>query len=186
MSPVERRSSTATTRAVLVGVAGVVAGIALVLFVVNLADSGSERFEIRLGDDRFDAGDAASRAASIDAGGPILFSDLAGGSRDILLQHLGDDPEAGWHAFAAQPPGAPRDCVLQWQADAGEFVDCEGDVWPADGTGLPSYPVTIEDGGLLVDLNAEFREVDDDVEGDEEPAGDDPVISGDAPTTTAG
>src|SRR6056297_257099 len=179
MSPVERRSSTATTRAVLVGAAGVVAGIALVLFVVNLADSGSERFEIRLGDDRFDAGDAASRAASIDAGGPILFSDLAGGARDILLQHLGDDPEAGWHAFAAQPPGAPRDCVLQWQPDAGEFVDCDGEVWPADGTGLTSYPVEVVDGELLIDLNAEFREADD--EADDEPTGDDPVISGDAP-----
>lgn len=184
MSPVERRSSSATTRAIVVGVAGVIAGIALVLFIVNLADSGSERFEIRLGDERFDAGSAEARARSIDDGGPILFSDLAGGSRDIFLQHLGDEPEAGWYAFSAQPPGAPRDCVLEWVEAAEEFVDCDGGVWPADGTGLTSYPVTIEDGELLVDLNAEFRETDggDDGDGD----GDDPVLSGDAPSTTSG
>jgi hypothetical protein len=179
VSPVERRSSSATTWAVVVGVAGVVAGIALVLFVVNLADSGSERFEIRLGDERFDAGGAEGRARSIDEGGPILFSDLAGGSRDIILQHLGDDPETGWHAFSAQPPGAPRDCVLEWVEAAGEFVDCEGRTWPADGAGLTSYPVSVEDGELFVDLNAEFRDADD---GDGD--GDDPIVSGDAPTTT--
>lgn len=164
MSPVERRSSSATTTAVLVGVAGVVAGLGLVWFMVNLAGQGTESVQVRLGDDRFDAGHVEDRANSIDKGGPVLFPDVAGRSRDIYLQHLGDEPEDGWVAFAAQATGKARDCFLQWQADDDEFEDCDGDRYPADGDVplLTSYPVTVEDGRIYVDLNAEFRDEADD------------------------
>jgi len=181
VSPVERRTTPSTTTIVAVALAGVVTAIALVALVVNLSDSGSDRFEIRLGDERFSAGRAEDRARSIAADGPILFSDLAGGRRDILLVHVGDDPLTGWSAIGAQPPGAPRDCVLRWRPDTADLVDCDGTVWPLDGAGLVTYPVAIEDGDVLVDLNAEFRTPAADDDGDR---GDDPIVSGDAPSTS--
>jgi hypothetical protein len=160
VSPVERRSSSATTTAVLIGLAGVVAGLGLVVLMVNLASRGSETFEVRLGDDRFAAGGVERRADSIERGGPILFSDVAGGSRDIILQHIGTEPDEGWFAFSAQPVGKPRDCFLQWQAEVRTFEDCDGVRYPADGDdpALTQYPVSIEDGDLFVDLNYEFRQ----------------------------
>jgi hypothetical protein len=174
MSPVERRTRSATTTAVLVGIAGVVAGLGLVVFVVNLASRGGENFEVRLGDDRFSAGQVYDRAASIERDGPILFPDVAGGDRDIILQHLGDEPEEGWHALSAQPIGKPRDCVLEWQADAGEFTDCDGERYPADGDhpDLLGYPVVLEDNVLWVDINFEFRQQagDENDDGDAEAA----------------
>lgn len=158
MSPVERRTSRATTTAILIALAGVIAGIGLVWFVVNLAAEGGDRVEIRLGDDRFPAGPAASRAASIADGGPILFADVGGGTRDILLHHVGDDAETGWFAVGAAPIGKSRDCGLVWQADDEVFEDCDGDRFAIDDSRLASYPVEIEGGSLYVDINAEFRD----------------------------
>lgn len=158
MSPVERRTSRSTTTAIVVALAGVVAGLGLVLFVVNLASRGGDDVRISIGDDRFRAGSAEARAETIAETGPVLFGDVAGGSRDIILQHIGDDPESGWVAIAATAPGKPRDCTLDWQAETGDFADCDGDRYPADGEGLTTYPVTIDDGDLVVDVNAEFRD----------------------------
>lgn len=175
MSPVERRTSRSTTTAILVALAGVVAGLGLVWFVVSLAGSGGQNVEVRLGDDRFPAGPAdgpGGRAAAIAEDGPILFPDVAGGSRDILLHHVGDDPETGWYAVGAAPIGKPRDCGLQWQPDDEVFEDCDGERFAIDDPGLASYPVAVEDGSLFVDLNAEFRDED------EAPAGDEPNAGG--------
>lgn len=171
MSPVERRTSRSTTTAIVVALAGVIAGLGLVWFVVNLAGSGGENVQINLGQERFDAGPAASRAGTIAEGGPIGFADLAGGSRDILLHHVGDDTETGWFAVGAAPIGKARDCQLIWQAEDEVFEDCDGDRFAVDDPGLASYPVTVEDGRLFVDLNAEFRE-DDEAPAAEEPAAD--------------
>lgn len=160
MSPVEQRTSSSTTTAVLIGIAGVVAAIGLMWFMVNLANQGGDSVQVRLGDDRFDAGHLDDRAESIAKDGPVLWPDVAGRSRDIYLQHLGDDPETGWSAFSAQAAGKPRDCFLQWLADDEEFEDCDGDRFPADGDHplLTSYPITIDDDRLIIDLNAEFRD----------------------------
>jgi hypothetical protein len=174
VSPVERRTSRSTTTAIVVALAGVIAGLGLVWFVVNLAGSGGENVQINLGDERFPAGPVEGengRAATIAEGGPILFADVAGGSRDILLHHVGDDPATGWFAVGAAPLGKPRDCTLTWQAEDEVFEDCDGDRFAVDDPGLASYPVTVEDGRLFVDLNAEFRQ-DDEAPAAEEPAAD--------------
>jgi hypothetical protein len=154
MSPVEKRTSRSTTTAILVALAGVVAGLGLMWFMVNLASQGGDSVEIRLGDDRFDAGFAESRAEAA----PIIFGDVAGGDRPIILQHTGDDPLEGWVAIAVVLPGKPPDCAVTWQRDDEVFVDCDGDIFPTEGEGLTTYPVSIEDGRILVDINAEFRE----------------------------
>jgi hypothetical protein len=150
MSPVAR-SQRHAGRALLVAAVGVALAMGIAIGVAVLANQG--KVDVRLGDDTFQAGDAESSAEEIATNGPLLYSDVAGGDRDIWVQHLGDDPETGWHAFDARPPGSPRDCVAEWQPDDEVFVaSCTGEEFPADGDGLPQYPVTIEDGKVDIDL----------------------------------
>jgi hypothetical protein len=129
-------------------VLGVIAMVALVVWISEQAREGE--ISVRIGDDTFRAGPAEALAPTIAAEGPLLFSDVAGGDRDLLLQHLGDDPADGWHAFAARPLQAPRDCIVEWQADDARFVDsCDGTQYPADGAGLPPFPVRVDDDGQV-------------------------------------
>lgn len=140
-------------RAVVVGVVGVAAGVALVWGMSRLASTGD--VTVQLGDDTFEAGDPTEMSRVIAADGPILYADAAGGRRDIWLQHTGDSPTEGWYAFDARRPGSGRDCTLQWRPAAAVFTDpCDGTVIEAHGEGLPTYEVRIEDGELIVDLNA--------------------------------
>lgn len=153
---------TRSNRSVIVAVVGLSVGIiaVLALFVVAIPSLTEEgKVTVRLGDDRFPAGPAEARAASIERDGPILFSDVASGQRDIFVQHLGDDPLEGWLAFDARRPGQGRACTLVWVPGEAVFVDpCDDVVVPADGEGLPQYPAEVVDGGVVVDLNAAQRE----------------------------
>jgi hypothetical protein len=146
--------------AVAVGVLiAVAAGIAM------LASQGD--VDVNLGDEVFSGQDAEALAAEIEDRGPILYADTAGGSRDIVVTHLGDDPQEGWLALAARPPGTPRQCSIQSRdrdgpfrlldPDGEETADCDGREFPPDGEGLPQYPVTVRDGELDIDLNAADR-----------------------------
>lgn len=132
-------------------VAGVIGVGAMILSVVWISDQAREgEIGIRIGDDTFRPGQADTIAEFIAEEGPMLVPDVAGGDRDLILQHLGDDPEEGWHAFAARPPDASRDCVAEWQPDTARFVDsCDGTTYPADGEGLPSFPVRVDEDGEL-------------------------------------
>jgi len=148
-----------TSRSIVLAVAGVAVGIALVLglFVVaipSLTESG--KVEVKLGSDTYDAGSASARAENIAEGGPLLFSDVSSGKRDIYLQHIGDDVTTGWYAFDARRAGQARDCTLSWQT-SGTFRDpCDDTIVAADGSGLLSYPVTITDKGkVIVDLRGD-------------------------------
>ena len=147
-----------TSRSVVLAVAGIVIGVALVLllFVVaipSLTESG--KVQVKLGSDTYDAGPASSRAKNIATGGPLLFSDVSSGNRDIWLQHTGDDAGTGWSAFDARRTGQGRNCTLTWQSASNDFRDpCDGTIVPADGTGLLAYPVTVTDKGkVVIDLN---------------------------------
>ena len=149
-----------TSRSVVLAVAGIAIGIILVLllFVVaipSLTESGN--VEVKLGSDTYDAGSATARAQNISDGGPLLFSDVSSGKRDIYLQHIGDDVASGWFAFDARRPGQARNCTLAWQPALSNFRDpCDGAIISADGTALPSYPVTITDKGkVTVDLRGD-------------------------------
>jgi hypothetical protein len=155
-------------RALLVAGVGVVVAIGTAFAVARLASEG--RVDVRLGSDTFADQDAEEIAEVIAESGPILYADTAGGDRDIVLQHLGDDPDEGWIALAARPPGVSRECTIQVPSrdrgdpfvlldPDGEVSDaCDGREFPPDGEGLPSYPVTVDaDGNLDVDLNAADR-----------------------------
>lgn len=138
----------------MVAIAAAVAGFGILALVLWLADTGE--VDVQLGSDVFEAGDAERIAGEIADRGPILYSDVAGGNRDLYLVHVGDDPATGWSAFAAQQPGAPRDCYLEWDVDEEVFVDsCDGTTFPHTGEGLTPYPVYVEDDGtrIVVDVN---------------------------------
>jgi hypothetical protein len=101
---------------------------------------------------QFELGKATDYAKTIARDGPLLFPDPQGRSRDIYIQHLGED---AWLAFEARVSGAPRQCVVKWEQSARRFVDpCDGRVFPPDGAGLVSFPTTVDDDGtVVVDLS---------------------------------
>lgn len=145
------------SRSMLIAVGVLVLGILIVLGVFVLAVPSltrSGKVEVRLGSNMFDAGSASKRASTIAEGGPLLFSDVASGNRDIWLQHLGTSDTEGWLAFDARRPGTSRDCTLDWDAVQNAFVDpCDGSVIPADGAGLTHYEVTVnENDHVLINL----------------------------------
>ena len=134
----------------LLGVTGVVVGLVVLVGLAVLASRGDVELQ---GSPVFDAGRIDSQAPAIARDGPIPFADVAGGNRDIFLQHLGTDEEGGWLAFDARAAGAPRECVVRWVADEEVFVaPCSGERYPPDGEGLRQYPVDVRDGRLTVDL----------------------------------
>ena len=102
---------------------------------------------------QFELGRATDYARTIARDGPILFPDPQGRSRDIFVQHLGDD---AWLAFEARAAGASRNCVLRWEQGPRQFVDpCTGAVYPPDGAGLVRFPTTVnDDGKVVVDLRS--------------------------------
>jgi hypothetical protein len=145
--PVQRTPKSTTV--ILTGIAGVLGGILVFAIVANLVGSRADKVDSAA--TTFDVGPAEQRARTIARGGPILFQDLVNRSRDIYVQHLGGDD---WRAFEAHAPGAPRQCFLEWRAATREFADgCDGRSFPADGTGLVSYPVRVDARGhVVVDL----------------------------------
>lgn len=157
MSPVARRTGNAHTgRAVLVALVGV--GLLMGLgYAVVVFSSSSDDVEIRLGDDRFGAGNAEDRSERIaEDDAPIGFGDPLDGTRPIWLDHTGDDPDTGWVAFGAFLPDDPG-CTVNWQRDRDEYVaDCDDSItFGRDGAGLRQYRVIVEDGDLFVDLRDE-------------------------------
>ncbi|MEO0494078.1 MAG: hypothetical protein AAF081_11740 [Actinomycetota bacterium] len=176
--PVARGPQMNARSAVLVGITGVMIAVVLGGGVLFLAQQ-SENVDLQLGDTDFDAGQIGRISEEIDDRGPILYSDVAGRSRDIILQHLGDDPEAGWFAFDARPIGSSRDCFFQWIPDDEIFeliaapdtdavcgdvtMDERGNL--SNGELILTYPVTIDDGNnVRVDINAN-AETDEDTDG---------------------
>ena len=134
----------------LTGLGGVAAGVLLFLLVLALTGPRSTEQSARA---TFKVGSAERLARTVAREGPLLFQDLLDRSRDIYVNHLGAED---WRAFEAHAPGAPRRCTLEWRPESREFVEpCDGRRFPADGTGLRSYPTRVdEDGLLIVDLSA--------------------------------
>ena len=148
---VPRRTS--PRQAVTLGVTGVVIALALLFGLAVLAGRGD--VDANLGEDVFEAGRTDEAARAIYSDGPLLLGDVAGGDRDVYLQHLGDAEGRGWLVFDARAPGASRDCSLEWQADDERFEDpCNGTTYPADGEGLRQYDVEVTDERLRVNLRS--------------------------------
>lgn len=141
-------------KALLVAGVGVAVAVGLAFAVAVLASRG--KVDIKLGDDRFDAGQVESIAARIDreAGLPVLYPDLVGRGRNLYVQHLEDSPRQGWVAFGAFDPDDPS-CAVSIDRDAGVLVnECDDSItYPLDGTGLRYYPTLVDGSRLYVDIN---------------------------------
>lgn len=132
-------------------------GLSLVLsagvvwWVVQFAAENPDK--ANLGSRVFNVGRADRLAKEVDDRGPFLFQDplSAGTGRNLYIQHLGDDPEQGWSAIEARRPDDPG-CVVQWDLDQEEFVDCQGATYPTDGEGLRIYAGTVKDNQIIIDL----------------------------------
>jgi hypothetical protein len=141
---------------VITSIVALLLAAVLVFFVVRFASQRPD--QVNLGDKRFVVGSAerfAERIAS--QGTPILLKDplTRGSGRELYIQHLGDDEKKGWLAIAAYGPGTPRlECVLRWERRTQQFRDpCSNQVYPADGTGLRTYPGKVDDrGAVVIDL----------------------------------
>ncbi len=165
--PVAESGSGAGRQAVLVALAGFASAIGLVLLVTQISRATTST-DVGFGAGAFfQAGNAADLAEAIRQDGPLPLSDVAGGTRDIILQHVGDNDETGWRAFAARPDDAGRHCVATWNNDDEVFEllsqdssigePCPEKTYPADGEGLDQLPVTVNDGIVTVDINAAER-----------------------------
>ena len=142
------------TKAVVIAVVAVVAGLGVGWLVLQLASSGQA--DINLGEDEFNAGftEVLADAIAEGDGQPLIFSDVSGGDRDIYVQHLGTDEDEGWAAFETRVPDR-EDCFAEWDLATGQFVaTCDAELtFPADGEGLTSYPTNVNaDGRLIIDL----------------------------------
>jgi hypothetical protein len=145
--PPSKRSGSSPV--VLLATGAVVIGALIFAAVVNLAST--RKGTTTAGPDLYIVGQAKPLAGTVSRSGPLLLQDLLGNSRDIYVQHLsGDD----WRTFEAHAPGAPRRCVLRWDPGARQFTDpCDRRVYPADGTGLTTFPTEVDsDGRIVVDL----------------------------------
>ncbi len=129
----------------------VVAAIVLGFVAITL---GSRSNRLVLGDTNFSSISAANMSAEIAENGPILWPDIANGTRDIWLQHTGDDPGEGWFAFDARRAGEGRECNVQWSITDRTFTGaCSDEVFPETGDGLPQIPVYIDEFTLVIDIN---------------------------------
>lgn len=152
--PVERGPKIDLRSAIILGISGVLMAGLIGAFVLWLSSTGG--VEVQLGDDEFENLHTEDMAEEIADDGPILFSDVGGGSRDIYVNHLSEEVDEGWVAFAARQPDADRDCFLEWQPIDEVFIDpCDGTEIPADGGDLPHYGTYVENEGerLVIDLN---------------------------------
>ena len=145
------------SRAILIAAAvAVVLAAAMMWAVVRVASERPE--DVNLGRRTFEAGRASRLATQISRDGPFLFKDplTASAGRELYLQHLGARVKEGWVAIEAYAPGAPREirCILRWDQQARAFRDpCGPGTYPADGTGLTTYPATVTAKGFVeVDL----------------------------------
>lgn len=146
-------------RALLVSAVSIVAIMSL-LFLAAVAYGRQNSPTVRLGDATFQGGSTKRLAKAIAKGGPIIYTDVSGSAdRDIILQHLGPDRATRWFAFRAQPPSKGRACTWDWKPKETLFrAKCDPELTaPADGKGLESYPVSVTNGRLDIDLNASER-----------------------------
>ena len=157
--PIERRSSSAQIRSILLALVALIFAVTLGYALIRSAngDTGATSRENRSVGGTWNTGSAESKAKSIAADGPILLPDPTGAQQTpIAISHVGDDFRTGWYVFAARPEGRSADCFLRWDADADVFTtNCGDETWDITGEGLRHFGATVtKDGDLIVDFRA--------------------------------
>ena len=142
------------------GKALAIAAVAIVLiavvavFVAWAASRGD--VDINLGDERFNAGDVERRRTRSKRVVVCRCSTRTswGTTATCSCSTWATTLEEGWIAFGAFDPDDPS-CVVLIDREAETLVnECDESVtYPLDGEGLRQYPVAVEDGEILVDVN---------------------------------
>ena len=147
-----RRRSQSEQRAVVIALFAVVLGLVALFGLSVLSGRGDVELS-NLGDRDFEAGDAERLATRIaEDREPFLFPDASPNrSRPIYVDHAGGPPTEGWVAILAVDDG----CELTYTGNG--YVDCEGNEFPRDGTGLTQYETRVDDGKVIVDLRSELE-----------------------------
>lgn len=127
-------------------VIGLAFAAALLFLVVRYASRNPDKADLGAAVVRVDAEEMAEHIAEE---GPRPYPDPYG-RRGVYLQHVGDDPKAGWILVDWYPPG--ENCPLQWNMPRQVFESCSGRTYPPDGSGLTTYPAPVEDGRVVIDL----------------------------------
>jgi hypothetical protein len=135
---------------ILGGIFLVVLGICVAGAILAIAANDPD-VDVNLGDDEFQIHRIDDLARRIADDAPEAYGDPTGGNRPIIVQHLGDDVDTGWVVILAVAPGSET-CAVNWDADDDVFRDCEGETYPADGTGLEQFPWRVDDHTLFIDL----------------------------------
>lgn len=136
----------------MVAVLGVGIALGVAFGVATLAGRGD--VQVRLGDDRFEAGSARDILDDIEEReAPLGFNDVARFQRPIWVDNTSDDADSGWIAVGAFVPDEPE-CLVQWNADRDRYVaECDDSItFPRSGAGLRQFPTEVVDGRLFVNL----------------------------------
>ena len=149
--PVAKGPKLDTRNALIAGAAAVVVALVIGFAAISLAQQSNR---LVLGDIDFRSLDAQSMSDEIAENGPILWPDIASGSRDVWLQHIGDDIESGWFAFDARQPGEARECNAVWDPTDRDFDSpCTDESYSETGEGLPAIAVFLDGPELIIDIN---------------------------------
>ena len=129
---------------VTVAVMTLITSVLLVIFFVRFTSTNPKT--LGLGDETFILGASDRFSKDIANDGPIFFPDLLHHQlgTQVYVNHIGSNPNTGWHAFESRIDGEARDCTLEWHQAQRQFVSpCSHRHIPADGTGLATYKVTV-------------------------------------------
>lgn len=145
-----RRPRASARQVVVLSLVALAFAGALVFLVVQYASKNPETANLGPSVVKLDAKRTASR---IDETGPYPLQDPRG-DRDVYLQHVGDDPEKGWVLVLAYPPDEPdKKCAVVWDVKRDLFeAPCSKRTYPADGSGLTTYPAPVQEGRVVIDL----------------------------------
>ena len=138
---------------------GFFALLALALWgVAAIVAGNSERASEDLSATFQELGRTETFAAIIAEDGPIVFPDLLGDDRNIVLDHTGDEPRLGWAMYLAHPADRDPSCIIEQVERTRDFVDCEGRVIGVADLALVPVgvkPIVDPNGLLTLDLTAD-------------------------------
>lgn len=141
----------------VVGGLGFFVLLGLLLWGIAAVMSGEQVQTTTLTPDRLKVGDIRNWAVSIDEDGPVLFPGLGTttGTRTVVLDHEGTNPERGWIIRYAYPEDRDETCAIEQIPQTDTFRDCEGRTLNVADLALPiggEFPI-IEDRTILyIDL----------------------------------
>lgn len=104
----------------------------------------------------YEVGGTKTVASFIERGGPLILPDLlqANGTRSIVLDHTGTDPDQNWVIYMAYPADRSVSCKVELVKETRTFTDCDKRIIsieqlasPPDGVG----PIA-QNGKLTLDL----------------------------------